>query len=96
MSAQSVTERPGTAVPARGGGPRPRHARARRRRSLAYRRVRALVLLTLAVFLVLVSVSLGSALLNPANGTTLAGRFAEWARTHGGASVVRWAEKEWF
>lgn len=74
-----------------------RHRRRRRKhRSLYYRRIRALVLLVLAVLLVLVSVSLGSALLNPSEGGTLAARFAEWARTHGGASVVRWAEKEWF
>jgi hypothetical protein len=96
VSAQSVTERPGTVVPARGGGPRRRHAHARRRRSLAYRRVRALVLLTLGVMFVLVSVSLGSALTNPSDGSSLAARFAEWARTHGGATVVRWAEKEWY
>jgi len=73
-----------------------RRAGARRHRSRGYRRARAVVLLLLAVFMVLVSISLGSALTNPSDGTSIGARFAEWARTHGGASIVRWAEKEWY
>jgi Phosphodiester glycosidase len=87
-----------TTVPT--GSPRRAHRRrrprARRHRTRTYRRVRAVVLLALAIFMILVSISLGSALLNPADGTSIGARFAEWARTHGGASVVRWAEKEWY
>lgn len=98
MSAQQVVEGSDLRITTEPAGPRHRRPRSRRRRprSLRYRRIRALVLLALAVFLVLVSVSLGSALLNPSNGSTLAARFAEWTRTHGGATIVRWAEKEWY
>ncbi|MGH9093316.1 MAG: phosphodiester glycosidase family protein [Acidimicrobiales bacterium] len=70
--------------------------RQRKPRSLYYRRIRALVLLVLAVLLLLVGISLGSALLNPVNGSSIGARFAEWAREHGGASIVRWGEKEWY
>jgi hypothetical protein len=41
-------------------------------------------------------VSLGSALTNPSLGTTMPARFAEWAREHGGASVVSWAENLYY
>ena len=40
--------------------------------------------------------SLGSALLNPALGTSTSARLAEWARTHGASSIVNWAENEWY
>jgi hypothetical protein len=40
--------------------------------------------------------SLGSALTNPGMGTTLPGRLAEWFREHGGASIVVWAENNWY
>ncbi len=40
--------------------------------------------------------SLGSALTNPAMGTTVPGRLAEWFRGHGFASVVVWAENSWY
>jgi len=71
-----------------------RHARRRtvRRR----RRILAAVLVLLAVVLVWTSVSLGGALMNPANGSSLGARFAEWARGHGGASIVNWVENEWY
>lgn len=92
MSAQGVAGGLGTA-----GRHRHRHRRRHRRpRSLYYRRIRALVLLVLGVLLVLVSVSLGSALLDPVNGSSLGARFAEWARSHGAAPIVRWAEREWY
>jgi hypothetical protein len=39
---------------------------------------------------------LGGALLNPALGSSLGSRFAEWGRVHGGASIVNWTENEWY
>jgi len=48
------------------------------------------------VFLVWLGISLGSALSNPALGNTVSARFAEWARDHGFATVVNWAENEWY
>jgi hypothetical protein len=41
-------------------------------------------------------VSLGSALTNPALGTSLPGRFAEWARENGASGIVNWAENLWY
>jgi len=41
-------------------------------------------------------ISLASALNNPGLGTSVPARFAEWAREHGGAPVVRWAENLWY
>jgi uncharacterized protein YigE (DUF2233 family) len=40
--------------------------------------------------------SLGSALTNPGLGTSVTARFAEWARGHGGGSIVTWAENSWY
>jgi len=40
--------------------------------------------------------SIGSALSNPSMGVTLPGRLAEWFRGHGGASIVVWAENQWY
>jgi hypothetical protein len=40
--------------------------------------------------------SLGSALTNPGLGTSVTARFAEWARGHGGGSIVTWAENTWY
>ena len=40
-------------------------------------------------------ISLGGALTNSALGSSLGARFAEWARAHGGASIVNWTENEW-
>ncbi len=40
--------------------------------------------------------SLGGALMNPALGSSFSSRFSEWARDHGGASIVNWVEKEWY
>ena len=61
-------------------------------------RRRRILLLLLALLVVLTPVwwSLGSALGNRAYGTTVSARFAEWARDHGAAPVVVWAEKEWY
>jgi hypothetical protein len=54
------------------------------------------ILVVLAVLLVWTGISLGGALMNPANGSSLSARFAEWARGHGGASVVNWVENQWY
>ncbi len=70
--------------------PRPRIPRRVRRRRIL------ILLAALLVVLTPVWWSLGTALTNPAFGTSLAARFAEWARDHGGAPIVRWAEKEWY
>ena len=52
--------------------------------------------LVLAVIVIWTGVSLGGALPNPALGSSFASRFAEWAREHGGASIVNWVENEWY
>jgi hypothetical protein len=41
-------------------------------------------------------VSLGTALTNPGNGTSLGARLAEWTRLHGGGGIVNWAERTWY
>jgi uncharacterized protein YigE (DUF2233 family) len=63
-----------------------------------YRRRRLLTVfgLALAAFLVWLAFSLGGALTNPALGSSFSSRFSEWARSHGGASIVNWVEKEWY
>jgi hypothetical protein len=53
-------------------------------------------LLILMAFLVWLTFSLGGALLNPALGSSFGSRFAEWARGHGGSSIVNWTENEWY
>jgi hypothetical protein len=40
--------------------------------------------------------SLGDALSNPGLGSSMPARFAEWAREHGGGSVIIWAENLWY
>ena len=81
---------------------RPRHARVPGRPGPAgrppYRRRRifAVIAALLAAVLIWAAVSIGSALTNPAMGGSLAARFAEWTRDHGGASVVRWGENLWY
>ena len=52
--------------------------------------------LALLVTLTWLAFSLGGALLNPALGSSMSSRFAEWGRAHGGASIVNWAENEWY
>ena len=41
-------------------------------------------------------ISLGSALGNPGMGSSTGARAAEWFRTHGGSSIVNWAEDQWY
>jgi hypothetical protein len=73
----------------------PRH-RARGPKSGRRRRIRAVVVVGLAAMLIWLAVSLGSALTNPALGSSVSSRFAEWAREHGGSGVVNWVENEWY
>jgi hypothetical protein len=54
------------------------------------------VALALVVFLIWLTISLGGALTNPSLGSSVSGRFAEWVRDHGGASIVNWVENEWY
>jgi hypothetical protein len=69
------------------------NARKHRRR----RRILAVVLLAFVVFIVWLSISLGSALTNPALGSSLGARAAEWLREQpGGSTIVVWAENEWY
>ena len=42
------------------------------------------------------AISLGSALTNPALGSSLGARAAEWLREHGAPRIVVWAENEWY
>ena len=70
--------------------------RAKRRRMYRRRRVAAVFLLLFSIFFIWLVFSLGGALLNPALGSSLTSRFAEWARTHGAASIVNWTENEWY
>ncbi len=67
-------------------------ARIHRRR----RRLVVVVAATLSALLLWLAISLGGALTNPALGTSVGARAAEWFREHGGASVVVWAENEWY
>ena len=64
-------------------------------RAIRRRRVVA-VLLSLVILITPVWWSIGSALTNPGLGTSVSARLAEWARGHGGASMVTWIESEWY
>jgi hypothetical protein len=50
----------------------------------------------LGIFLIWLAISLGSALTNPALGSSMGARAAEWFRGHGGSSIVVWVENEWY
>ena len=60
------------------------------------RRILAGVAVVLVAVLAWLGISLGGALTNPALGSSLSSRFAEWARGHGGGGVVNWVENEWY
>ena len=60
------------------------------------RRVLAVIAAVLSVLLIWLAVSIGGALMNPALGSSAGARLAEWFREHGGASIVVWAENEWY
>jgi len=72
--------------------------RVRWSRSRLHRRRRRIIAVVAAfgVFFLWFALSLGSALTNPALGSSAGARAAEWFREHGGASVVNWAENEWY
>jgi Phosphodiester glycosidase len=78
----------------------PVHRRSRWSTSRVHRRRRrivAVVSLAVVVFIVWIGISLGSALTNPALGSSLGARAAEWLRQQpGGSAVVVWAENEWY
>ena len=80
----------------------PQHRRprwSRRSKSRVHRRRRrvlAAVGVVLSVLLIWLGVSLGGALTNPALGSSYGARLAEWFREHGAASIVNWAENEWY
>ena len=80
----------------------PRHKASRRSRwsqSTVHRRRRRVIAVTAAVLaavLLWMTMSLGTALNNPALGSSYGARAAEWFREHGGASVVTWAENWWY
>ncbi len=84
-----VAERPVTAA-----GPPHRHRRRPTRRQIRRRRIVLGVGLVLVVAFGWLAISLGSALTDPALGTSLSARFAEWGRQHGLSGVILWAEKE--
>ncbi len=95
MLSPSVDEREVEPRPQQAGPPgkaRWSKARIHRRR----RRLLAVVAATLSVLLLWLAISLGGALTDPALGTSVGARAAEWFRQHGGASVVVWAENEWY
>jgi len=77
---------------------RPRRPRRAAAKAAIYRRRRvfSVVALGLAALLVWLAISLGGALTNPALGSSLGARLAEWAREHGGGSIVNWVENEWY
>jgi len=60
------------------------------------RRIKAAIAVVLGVIVIWTAISLGGALTNKTYGSSLSARFAEWARQHGAASVVNWAENEWY
>ena len=66
------------------------------KRRIRVRRIAASIALLLVGLMIWTGVSLGSAALNPAMGTSVSARIAEWAREHGGASAVNWIENEWY
>jgi len=80
----------------RSGNLRPARLNVRRGRPYRRRRLKVAGLLVLIVFLGWLGISLGGALTNPALGGSVGARFAEWARGHGGASIVNWTENEWY
>jgi hypothetical protein len=73
-----------------------RRDRRRARRTIAGRHPALTVLVAIVVILTPVWVSLGSALTNPGLGASAGARGAEWFRSHGGSSIVNWAENLWY
>ena len=76
---------------------RPAHAKPRPTRSTYLRR--RIIAVLAAVTLVVVGylgVTLVQALTNPSYGSSMAPRFAEWLRDHGGGSVANWVEHYYY
>ena len=76
-----------------------RRRRARWSRSRVHRRRRRIIGVlagVFGVFFLWLAISLGGALTNPALGSSMGARAAEWFRGHGGASIVVWAETQWY
>ena len=63
-----------------------------RRHSFPGRHPLAMGALVVAVLFSPVWVSLGSALANPALGSSASARLAEWSRDHGAGGLVTWIE----
>ena len=82
---------PGSPLPGRPG-----ECAGRERASIAVDAVLAVVAAVFGVFFLWLAISLGSALTNPALGSSMGARAAEWFREHGGATIVNWAENEWY
>ena len=82
------------------GSPRTRATRrphwSRSRIHRRRRRILAVIAAAFGVFFLWLAISLGSALTNPALGSSAGARAAEWFRGHGGASIVVWVENEWY
>ena len=91
-------ESPGAPAPRPRRGPSHRRSRKRRTREqiIRRRRIAVLVLAVVLIFVGWVGVSLGQALTNPALGSSVGARLAEWFREHGGAPIVNWAENVWY
>jgi len=70
--------------------------RRRRHRVFVRRRIAVAIAALMLIGAVWLGFSLGGALLNPAMGSSVGSRFAEWARGHGASSLVNWAENEWY
>jgi hypothetical protein len=96
MSKRSMVDAPQIDLDERATDSAPPAGRTPKRHSYRRRRITFVVGLGLVVVLVWTAISLGSALSNPALGSSISARFAEWAREHGGASVVNWVENEWY
>jgi hypothetical protein len=60
------------------------------------RRILLVVGVVVVGLMIPVGISFGSALADPANGSSIAARAAEWFREHGGASTVNWIENLWY
>ncbi|HWE69074.1 MAG TPA: phosphodiester glycosidase family protein, partial [Acidimicrobiales bacterium] len=73
-----------------------RRVRARQERIYRRRRMLAIIGVVLAALLIWLAISLGGALTNPAYGTSMSSRFAEWARQNGAGSIVNKVENIWY
>jgi len=93
-----MTKTPGAPIPGNAGPepPVPCPTPRKRARSGRRRRVLLVALVVFAALLIPVGISLGSALNDPANGSSIGARAAEWFRGHGAESIVNWIENVWY